>query len=94
MNSGIDHSVYEDLRSGVDTPQLQKIREQNQIITHNFHAPQIQVSDCALRGCCNKFALTLLPNQWVYPKYCPDHRSEFRRLHFLAQHEAPLDPHL
>lgn len=93
MNSGIDHSVYQDLLSGQETAQLRHIRAENQIVTHNFKTPQKQMHPCALQGCEVSFELTLLPNQWVYPKYCPKHRSEFRRQHFLEQHAAAVDPH-
>lgn len=93
MNSGIDHSVYQDLLSGKETTQLRHIRAENQIVTHNYQTPQKQKHTCALEGCQVEFELTLLPNQWVYPKYCQQHRSAFRRQHFLEQHTSAVDPH-
>lgn len=38
---------------------------------------------CALKGCENKFRVKIFPKQRIYPKYCADHRTPFRRGVFL-----------
>ena len=57
----------------------------NQVLRHNFSAPVERDCECRLMGCRKFFRLTLIPNQFLYPKYCEDHRSEFRRADFLRR---------
>lgn len=55
----------------------------NQYIEHNYDNPQACIFPCACDGCYNEFNVTVLPNQKVYPKYCPDHRNTYKRKLFL-----------
>lgn len=82
----IDHSVYQDLLSGRETKQILHIKKENQIIPHNFRREQKRQANCALNGCAQNFEFLLIPNQWIYPKYCEAHRNAFKRQHFLEQH--------
>jgi hypothetical protein len=38
---------------------------------------------CALDGCGKTFEIKILPNTFIYPKYCPEHRNEHKRNMFL-----------
>ncbi len=64
---------------------LDRVTEHNQIILHNFKETVERFTPCRLLGCCQDFALTLIPGQVLYPKYCEDHRSDFRRQNFMRQ---------
>lgn len=37
---------------------------------------------CQLPGCRNEFRVKQFPGMAVIPRYCPDHRSEYKREHF------------
>lgn len=37
---------------------------------------------CALRGCGYIFVIRLYPRQKLYPRFCPEHRTEWKRLYF------------
>jgi hypothetical protein len=41
------------------------------------------VMTCALEGCEHQFEVKVYPRQYVYPKYCPEHRNEYRRVRHL-----------
>ena len=64
---------------------IDRVTEHNQIILHNFKEAVERSAVCKLLGCCQDFSLTLVPGQVLYPKYCEDHRSDFRRQNFMRQ---------
>ena len=41
------------------------------------------VMGCALEGCKQHFEIKIYPRQYIYPKYCPQHRNEYRRIRHL-----------
>lgn len=43
------------------------------------------VLNCALEGCGCQFEVKIYPRQYVYPKYCPDHRNEYKRIRHLQK---------
>lgn len=67
------------------SPLIERVTRNNQIILHNYRKSVDKTCDCQLLGCRADFAITLIPNQVLYPKYCTEHRSEFRRQNFLRQ---------
>lgn len=40
------------------------------------------IRSCALDGCDIEYEINLIPNQSIYPKYCDDHRNEYKREFF------------
>ena len=55
----------------------------NQIIKENFKTVETFKCTCALEGCNEIFEIKIYPKIYVYPKYCPDHRQEYRRKNHL-----------
>jgi hypothetical protein len=74
-----------------DSRLIERVTRHNQIIAHNYRASTERACECQLLGCARTFTLTLIPNQVLYPKYCENHRSEFRRENFLRQLAARPD---
>jgi hypothetical protein len=68
-----------------DSPLLERVTLHNQILVHNFKHSVARTCECQLMGCTRSFAITLVPNQALYPKYCESHRTEFRRKDFLRR---------
>lgn len=59
--------------------------ENNQNVTIN-HSYNVLVNVLVECECCsNKFQITILPDVFVYPKYCEEHRNEYRRNLYLKQ---------
>lgn len=83
-----DNNVEKAILSELKKPSskvIDRVTLHNQILKHNFTTDVEQITTCHLLGCCQNFSLTLIPNQLLYPKYCEEHRSEFRRQNFLRQ---------
>jgi len=78
----VERALLAQLRAGhtADTsPLLARVLRGNRILLHNYRAPSIKDCRCDLDGCDNSFAVVLIPNQALYPRYCPAHRTEHRR---------------
>ena len=43
------------------------------------------VLNCVLEACDHQFEVKIYPRQYVYPKYCPEHRNEYRRVRHLQR---------
>ncbi len=71
-------------------PKLRPIHEENQLVHHSYtKATEIDCT-CGLEGCSSNFSVTILPRQEVYPKYCIEHRNEFRRKQFLKSNRLAV----
>lgn len=64
---------------------IERVTRNNQILLHNYLKSVDKTCDCQLLGCRQEFVITLVPNQVLYPKFCSEHRSEFRRQNFMKQ---------
>lgn len=81
--NSIEAAVVHSLRQGrEDTPLIRRIQQNNQLLKHNFRYCHARTCVCALEGCAHTFALTIVPGQIIYPKYCEEHRSAYRREQF------------
>jgi len=67
------------------SPLLERVTAHNQILVHNYKHAVERTCECQLLGCAQTFSITLVPNQALYPKYCEEHRTEFRRKDFLRR---------
>jgi hypothetical protein len=45
--------------------------------------------NCDLEGCTHQFEVKIYPRQYIYPKYCPEHRNEYRRIRHLELINRP-----
>ncbi len=75
-------NVEKAILARLDQPEstlMLRVTRNNQILLHNFQAEVAKKCRCALEGCERAFGITLIPNQLLYPKFCDEHRSEFRR---------------
>ena len=75
-------------RKVIDKEKIEKKKElrkcnNNQIIKHSFNESKVIQGTCQLEGCGKSFEILLIHNTYIYPKYCPEHRNEFKRERFL-----------
>jgi hypothetical protein len=40
---------------------------------------------CELEGCGKSYVVKVFPKQYVYPRFCEEHRNEFRRRNYVRQ---------
>ena len=57
----------------------------NQTIQHKYTTVVEQTMNCALIQCNNQFTTKIFPRQYIYPKFCPEHRNEYKRERHLRQ---------
>jgi hypothetical protein len=54
----------------------------NQLFFHEFQKITRVEFTCMLPGCREKYEVDIYPGQYVYPKFCEKHRSEYQRVNF------------
>lgn len=63
----------------------------NQIFEHTFQEVTNIEFTCAVKGCNNKFSVQVYPKQFIYPKYCEEHRNDFKREAFERTQRKELE---
>jgi hypothetical protein len=57
----------------------ENVNLKNQTIQHKYTTVVEQTMTCALEQCESQFTIKIFPRQYIYPKFCQDHRNEYRR---------------
>jgi len=57
----------------------------NQTFVHKFTEVTNVEFVCQLPGCNRHFTVKTYPKQTTYPKFCEEHRSEFKRINFMRR---------
>jgi hypothetical protein len=80
-------SVHRDPKTRVkEKPVVEHVTEKNQVLEHVYDRVKTVVMNCALEGCNAPFEVKVYPRQFVYPKYCPEHRNEHKRNKHVEVH--------
>jgi hypothetical protein len=79
----VEAALIEQLNTQPETNLVKRVQMENQLIKHNYQKSFEKEYACALSGCNHLFTLTIIPNQIIYPKYCEEHRNEYKRQQFL-----------
>ncbi len=83
--------LHRDIRSRKRKKRVyEKVDVKNQIFTHKFYEVTDVEFTCQLPGCNQKYVIRVFPKQHIYPKYCPEHRNEFKRDSFLRKQQRLL----
>ncbi len=68
-----------------------KVEITNKEIIYNIENPEYVNFICEL--CNTSFLIKVYPGKGIYPKFCEDHRSEYRRLFYRKIHNIlPIEP--
>lgn len=57
----------------------------NKTYQHEFIEVVEENWTCELDGCPSTYPVKIFPKQFVYPRYCEEHRNEFRRRNWIRQ---------
>ena len=57
----------------------------NMVFKHNYNEVLERKFQCCLEGCANDFEIKIFPKQYVYPRFCLEHRNDFKRKNFILQ---------
>jgi len=67
--------------------ELKKLEEQisipNKIIKHEYIDTQHEIHKCELPGCTNEFEISIIPKIYIYPRFCHEHRNEWKRKQYV-----------
>ena len=62
---------------------VDNIESKNIIFRHNYTESMDLTFKCCLEGCNESFVIRVFPKQYIYPRFCEEHRNDFRRANFL-----------
>ena len=63
--------------------EFESVDVKNMVFKHNYTEVLDLEFRCCLEGCDNKYVIKVFPKQFVYPRYCLEHRNDFRRANFM-----------
>jgi hypothetical protein len=55
----------------------------NMYFKHGYNEPVEIAFGCCLEGCENTFTVKMFPKQYIYPRFCLEHRNDFKRSNFI-----------
>lgn len=55
----------------------------NRTYSHDFIEVGEETWICELEGCGKSYVVKIFPKQFVYPRFCEEHRNEFRRRNWV-----------
>ncbi len=64
---------------------VEPVDPNNRIFEHEYLEVVEQEFVCELDGCNRTFTVKIFPKQFVYPRYCEEHRNEYKRKNWLRQ---------
>jgi hypothetical protein len=62
---------------------IENIEAKNIIFRHDYTEVMDLPFKCCLEGCDDIFEIKVFPKQFVYPRFCVEHRNDFKRTNFL-----------
>lgn len=62
---------------------IENIESKNIIFRHNYTEVMDLPFKCCLDGCDFDFTIKVFPKQFVYPRFCMEHRNDFKRANFI-----------
>ena len=63
------------------TPDSLEMR--NMVFKHGYGETVDVHFKCCLSGCDNVFTVKMFPKQFIYPRFCLEHRNDFKRNNYL-----------
>ena len=62
--------------------------ENNRKFKHIMKDRITMIFNCSLLGCKKEFKVKVFPGVYVYPKYCEEHRNEYKRILFNRRNKC------
>jgi hypothetical protein len=70
--------------------EFESVEVKNMVFKHNYTEVLDLDFICCLEGCDQRYVVKVFPKQFVYPRYCVEHRNDFRRSNFARMYRARL----
>ncbi len=66
--------------------EFESVDVKNMVFKHNYTEVLDLEFQCCLNGCSNTYLVKVFPKQFVYPRFCVEHRNDFRRANFIRMY--------
>lgn len=70
--------------------EFESVDVKNMVFKHNYTEVLDLEFCCCLDGCEQKYIVKVFPKQFVYPRYCLEHRNDFRRANFIRMQKRKV----
>ncbi len=67
--------------------EFESVDVKNMVFKHNYTEVLDLEFQCCLHGCANTYLVKVFPKQFVYPRFCVEHRNDFRRANFIRMYK-------
>lgn len=86
---------YCELHRDIKQRQKQKkefdsIESKNMLFRHAYTDVVEITFQCCLEGCQSDFTIKVFPKQFLYPRFCLEHRNDFKRANFIRLQRRKL----
>jgi stress-induced morphogen len=68
--------------------EFESVEVKNMVFKHNYTEVLDLEFLCCLDGCNQRYTVKVFPKQFVYPRYCMEHRNDFRRANFMRMQKV------
>ncbi|MCL2283205.1 MAG: hypothetical protein FWC26_07800 [Fibromonadales bacterium] len=76
--------AHKDFKTRQKTKKLSDSLEVRNMFFKHCYSDMIEVKfRCCLDGCNSVFLVKILPKQFIYPRFCPIHRNDFKRVNYI-----------
>ena len=70
-------------RAKYQKKEFERVDVKNMVFKHNYMEVLELEFLCSLEGCSTAYRIKVFPKQYVYPRFCEEHRNDFRRANFV-----------
>ncbi len=70
-------------RAKYQKKEFERVDVKNMVFKHNYMEVLELEFLCSLDGCDKNYRIRVFPKQYVYPRFCDEHRNDFRRNNFV-----------
>jgi len=64
---------------------VESVEMRNMFFKHGYNEPIDVKFKCCLDGCSRTFFVKMFPKQFIYPRFCLEHRNDFKRNNYLRK---------
>ena len=70
--------------------EFESVDVKNMVFKHNYTEVIDLEFRCSLIGCDKIYTVKVFPKQFVYPRFCLEHRNDFRRANFIRMYKRKM----
>jgi hypothetical protein len=76
--------LHRDIKARAKTKSaVESVEAKNLVFRHNYTDPVDVRFRCSLENCEELFPVKIFPKQFIYPRFCMEHRNDFKRENYV-----------